>query len=412
MALLDTVAVLVTLAALLSYVNHRWVRLPTAVGLLGIALLLSLAVVAAGRLGMAAVTGAAAAFIAGIDFHETLMQGMLSVLLFAGALHVDLGELSRQKGIVAVLATFGVVATTFLVGAAAWWVFGLLGLAVPFVYCLVFGALIAPTDPIAVLGVLKQAGVPRSVEIKITGESLFNDGIGVVVFLVLAGLAAEGGAPEPAGVAWLLVQEAAGGALLGLLLGGACYALLRGIDNYQVEILLTLALVLGGYALAGTLHVSGPIAMVVAGLLLGNHGRLLAMSPVTREHLDGFWELMDEFFNAVLFVLIGLEVLVLSFSLDHLWAALFLVPVVLGARWLSVAVPVSLLRRFRPFTPGVVALMTWGGIRGGISVALALSLPAGPVREVLVGVTYGIVVFSILVQGLTLGPLARRLAAR
>ena len=412
MALLDTVAVLVTLAALLSYVNHRWVRLPTAVGLLGIALLLSLAVVAAGRLGMAAVTGTAAAFIAGIDFHETLMQGMLSVLLFAGALHVDLGELSRQKGIVAVLATFGVVATTFLVGAAAWWVFGLLGLAVPFVYCLVFGALIAPTDPIAVLGVLKQAGVPRSVEIKITGESLFNDGIGVVVFLVLAGLAAEGGAPEPAGVAWLLVQEAAGGALLGLLLGGACYALLRGIDNYQVEILLTLALVLGGYALAGTLHVSGPIAMVVAGLLLGNHGRLLAMSPVTREHLDGFWELMDEFFNAVLFVLIGLEVLVLSFSLDHLWAALFLVPVVLGARWLSVAVPVSLLRRFRPFTPGVVALMTWGGIRGGISVALALSLPAGPVREVLVGVTYGIVVFSILVQGLTLGPLARRLAAR
>ena len=198
MALLDTVAVLVTLAALLSYVNHRWVRLPTAVGLLGIALLLSLAVVAAGRLGMAAVTGAAAAFIAGIDFHGTLMQGMLSVLLFAGALHVDLGELSRQKGIVAVLATLGVVATTFLVGAAAWWVFGLLGLAVPFVYCLVFGALIAPTDPIAVLGVLKQAGVPRSVEIKITGESLFNDGIGVVVFLVLAGLAAEGGAPAPA----------------------------------------------------------------------------------------------------------------------------------------------------------------------------------------------------------------------
>jgi CPA1 family monovalent cation:H+ antiporter len=302
----------------------------------------------------------------------------------------------------------GVLISTLLVGSLIWLALGAIGLGLSFIYCLIFGALISPTDPIAVLGLLKTVGAPKSLETKITGESLFNDGIGVVVFLVLLGIATRG-ETTVAEVALLFVEEAVGGVVFGLLAGGLAYWMLKQVDNYQVEVLITLALVMGGYALATAIHVSGPIAVVVAGLLIGNQGRLFAMSETTRDHLDTFWELLDEILNAVLFVLIGLELLVLSFKGEYLLAASIAIPIVLLARLVSVGLPIGLMRRTRAFSPWVVTLLTWGGLRGGISVALALSLPTGPERELILAITYVLVVFSILVQGLTIGPLLQRL---
>ena len=342
-----------------------------------------------------------------IDFDETLLHGMLSFLLFAGALHVNLNDLAQQRGIIFILATLGVIGATFLIGILSWYAFALVGLNVPFVYCLLFGALISPTDPIAVLGILKQSNAPKSLKAKIAGESLFNDGIAVVMFLVIARIAAGGTDMSAGDVLLIFSQEAIGGILFGLGAGGLTYWMLKSVDNYQVEILLTLALVTGGYTLAEALHLSAPIAIVVAGLLIGNHGRVLAMSGKTREHLDTFWELVDEILNAVLFVLIGLEVLVLVFIQEYLLAGLLAIPIVLLARFITVGVPITIMRRFRDFTPKAIQILTWGGLRGGISVALALSLPAGEMRDTLVAVTYAVVIFSILVQGLTIGPLIR-----
>jgi CPA1 family monovalent cation:H+ antiporter len=320
-------------------------------------------------------------------------------------LHVNLDDLRQQKWVILLLATAGVLMSTFLVGGLSWLIFNALGIYMPFIYCLVFGALISPTDPIAVLGVLKSVGVKKSLETKIAGESLFNDGIGVVVFMVMVGLATGSEQAEAGHISLLLLQEAGGGALFGLLAGGLTIYLLRSIDNYQVEVLLTLALVMGGYATASALHLSGPIAMVVAGLMIGNHGRILAMSETTREHLDSFWELVDEILNAVLFVLIGMEILLLSFRGEYLLATIAIIPAVLLARFISVATPITLLRRYRRFSPRVIEILTWGGLRGGISVALALTLPAGAERDVILFSTYGVVIFSILVQGLTIGRL-------
>jgi CPA1 family monovalent cation:H+ antiporter len=405
---LNLAALLISLAAVFAWINHRFIRLPSTIGLMLIALVLSLVLVLAGALGFGSVADKAQSLLAGIDFNTTLLHGMLSFLLFAGALHVNLADLAKQKWVIAVLASVGVIISTAIVGGLAWLAFSALGLDVPFIYCLVFGALISPTDPIAVLGLLKTTGAPKTLETKITGESLFNDGIGVVVFLVLLGIATRGDMTASE-VALLFVEEAVGGVVFGLLSGGIAYGMLRKVDNYQVEVLITLALVMGGYALATAIHVSGPIAVVVAGLLIGNQGRLLAMSDTTREHLDSFWELLDEILNAVLFVLIGLELLVLSFSGEYLLAAALAIPIVLLARLVSVGLPIGLMRKSRQFSPWVVTLMTWGGLRGGISVALALSLPSGPERDLILAVTYVLVVFSILVQGLTLGPLLRRL---
>ena len=405
MDILNTAAILITLAALFSYLNHRFLKIPTTIGIMLISLIMSLGLLVLHAMGFSQLEIQAERMVRGIDFYETLMDGMLSFLLFAGALHVNLDDLRQQRWVILLLATAGVLTSTFLVGGLTWLIFNGLGIYMPFIYCLVFGALISPTDPIAVLGVLKSVGVKKSLETKIAGESLFNDGIGLVVFLVMVGLATGSEQAEASHISILLLQEAGGGAVFGLLAGGMTFYLLRSIDNYQVEVLLTLALVMGGYAAASALHFSGPIAMVVAGLMIGNHGRTLAMSETTREHLDSFWELVDEVFNAVLFVLIGLEILLLSFRGEYLLATIAIIPAVLLARFISVATPITLLRRYRRFSPRVIEILTWGGLRGGISVALALSLPAGAERDVILFTTYGVVIFSILVQGLTIGRL-------
>ena len=341
------------------------------------------------------------------DFNQVLLHGMLAFLLFAGALHIDLGDLARHKEPIALLATVGVLLSTLIVGVLMWGVFALLGFKLRFIDCLLFGALISPTDPIAVLSLLKKIGAPKTLEVQIAGESLFNDGIGVVLFMGLLEVATGENDFDVGHFAFLFIREAVGGAVFGLAIGLVAYRMLKSVDNYQVEILLSLALVWGGSALADALHMSAPIAMVVAGLLIGNQGRSLAMSKMTTEHLDLFWELVDEGLNAVLFVAIGMELLVLTFTASYLAAGVLAVVIVLVARLVSVGLPVWLLRRSERFDPSMVPILVWGGLRGGISVALALSLPpeaAGdgvPRREVILATTYLVVVFSILVQGLT-----------
>ena len=408
---LNLSAILITLAALFAYLNYRYIKLPTTIGVMLISLVFSLGLIGLGALDLWQVDQMAKGMLSRVDFDDTLLHGMLSFLLFAGALHININDLAQQKWVVASLATIGVVMSTAIVGSVMWLAFSAVGLEISFIYCLLFGALISPTDPIAVLAILKRVGIAKSLETKIAGESLFNDGVGVVVFLVLFGLA-----QSPDTISWtaaslLFAQEALGGVVLGLVLGVVTYQMLRSIDNYQVEILITLALVMGGYALARALHTSGPIAIVVAGLCVGNHGRMFAMSDKTREHLDTFWELVDEILNALLFVLIGLEVLILEFTDRYLLVGLLAIPVVLISRLLSVGIPVSLLRLHRQFSPHAVKLLVWGGLRGGISVALALSLPLGASRDALVAVTYIIVIFSISVQGLTIGKLVRSVGA-
>lgn len=406
--MLDLAALLVSLTALLSYLNRRFIKLPTTIGLMVLSTLASALVLLIGELGHEPLVRRAQVIVSSIDFSQVLMEGMLSFLLFAGALHVDLDDLSRKKWPVTALATVGVLLSTFLVGLSTWFVLSSwLGLGISLSYCLVFGALISPTDPIAVLGILRSSGAPKSLEIKIAGESLFNDGIGVVVFSILLSLAVGGSEVTPASVLVLFSKEALGGVVFGLAAGWIAYRLLKSIDSYDVEILITLALVLGGYALAIHLHVSAPIAMVVAGLMIGNHGRKMAMSESTRQHIDAFWEMIDEVLNAVLFVLIGLEALVLTFQRDYLVAAVLVIPVVLLARFISVGVPVALMRPWLEFSPHAVKIMTWGGLRGGISVALALSLPSSDARPAILALTYLAVLFSILVQGLSIGPLIR-----
>ncbi len=406
-AILDLAALLLTLAAVFSYINYRYIGLPTAIGIMLMAIVVSLGVVGLGYFGFEGVRTRAAEILGTIDFNIALMHGMLSFLLFAGALHINLADLADRKWIISILATVGLVTTTVIVGVVAWAVFGFLHIDIPFMYCLLFGALISPTDPVAVLGIMKRAGVPKSLETKIVGESLFNDGVAVVVFLVLAEIATGGHDVTAGHVTLLFVEETLGGAVFGFVIGWLTYWMLKNVDNYQVEVLLTLALVMGGFALARAIHVSGPIAMVVAGILIGNRGRLLAMSDKTRGHLDSFWDLMDEILNAVLFLLIGLEILLITIETNYVVAGLLMIPVVLGARFISVGVPVTVMRRRRTFSPRAVRIMTWGGLHGGISVALALSLPAGDERDLLLTVTYVVVVFSIIVQGLTVGRLAR-----
>ncbi|KAA0131482.1 sodium:proton antiporter [Gimesia chilikensis] len=458
----DIAGILVALAAAFAFINHKLLKLPTTVGLMLLAMLHAIALLLIDRIVPGAtVLTAAETLIGSIDFDQTLMQGMLGYLLFAGALHVNLNDLKEQTAAIALLATIGVLATTFIVGGLTYLITGWLGIEVRFIYCLIFGSIVAPTDPIAVLGIFKSLGAPKSLETKIAGESLFNDGVGVVVFIALLGIAGLGGHGEShadenpqksnqvvqqseqeppheaqagtevtevtedtetnaSDVAKLFALEAGGGIALGFVLGLLAFLLLRSIDHYATEILISLAVVTGGYALAMKLHLSGPLAMVVAGLILGNHGRTLAMSDKTRQHLDTFWELVDELLNAVLFVLIGLEVLVLSFQEKYLLAGALAIPAALLARFLSVGTVITALKKLagRQFTSHAIKVMTWGGLRGGISVALALSLKEeihaqqsqyDTVGELILTMTYVVVAFSILVGGLTIGPMLNRL---
>ena len=406
MEFLNAAAVLLVLAALFSWLNHRFIRLPASIALLLFSLATSLAVVALGRLGFDS-QRLAQEVLDKVQLDQALLNGMLSFLLFAGALQVDLGELAERKWAVGFLASLGVVVSTVLVGLAMWTLFAALGHAIPLVWCLLFGALISPTDPISVLAILKSARVEKSLEMKMAGESLLNDGFAVVLFVVLLGIALGGEKATVLHVAGLFAREVIGGALFGLAIGYAAYRMLATVDQYQVEILLTLALVAGGYALATELEVSGPIAIVVAGVLIGNHGRKYAMSARSRERVDTFWELIDEILNAVLFVMVGLELLRLDYDPAYVWIAALAIPTVLLARLLSVAIAALVPGLRADFPPYVIGILTWGGLRGGISVALALSLPNSKFRDALITVTYAVVVFSIVVQGLTLARLLR-----
>ncbi|MCZ6597324.1 MAG: sodium:proton antiporter [Planctomycetota bacterium] len=403
-------AVIVTAAAF-SWLNHRYIGLPTSIGVMLIALVMSLGLIALELVGVD-VRGPARELLVELDFKETLLDFMLAFLLFAGALHIDLDDLLGQKRIIALLATVGVLVTTFLVGGLIMLVTQALGFEVAFIHCLLFGALIAPTDPIAVLSILRSAKAPKSLATKIAGESLFNDGVGVVVFLIILGIATSdpGETVDVGDVGLLLAREVIGGLLLGFGAGWVTFRAMKAIDDHRVEVLCSLALAMGIYALAAALHSSGPLAVVVAGLFIGNTGRALAMSEHVREHLDTFWELIDEILNVTLFVLIGLELLLVDLSAGLLAAGVIAIPLVLFARFVSVSGTVLALQRRRTFTPHAIKIMTWGGLRGGISIALALSIgPEIGARDLILTMTYIVVIFSILVQGLTVGKLVRRI---
>ena len=407
MDVFDIMSALIAFCAVFSFINYKFLQLPRTTGLMLFALILSLGVIFAGQFGWG-IEKDALRLVSKLDFNRLLLGGMLGFLLFAGALDVELNELMKQKWVVLSLATFGVLFSTFLVAGLVWVIFRLLGLSLAPIYCLLFGALISPTDPVAVLDTLKRLKAPKGLQTQMAGEALFNDGVGVVVFTVLLRIASGEHGTSVTDVGLLLSEEALGGILFGLAAGIAAYQMLKRVDNYQVEVLITLGLVTGGYTLADSLHTSGPLAMVVAGLLIGNHGRAFAMSEITRRNLDTFWELVDEILNALLFMLIGLEILAVEFTLQHFLAGVMLIPLVLLARAASVALPIGVLRLRRQFSPHVVKILTWGGLRGGIAVALALSLPPGPSRDAILVLTYMVVVFSVAVQGLTIQRLLRR----
>ncbi|SVA60080.1 uncharacterized protein METZ01_LOCUS112934, partial [marine metagenome] len=412
-SILNLVALLFTLAAAFGYVNHRWLKLPHTIGLVVVALSASLVVLAIDAVFPALeFRSVVREMLSRINFYDVLMKGMLSFLLFAGALHVDLDDLYKVKAPISLLATIGTLMSTVLVGGMMFLGWRALEINVPFLYCLIFGALISPTDPIAVLSILKSVAVPKNLETKITGESLFNDGVGVVVFTILVGFALGQAEITALNVAKLFIMEALGGVLLGLLIGYVAYRTMKTIDEYNLEVLITLSLVMVTYGIAVQLHVSGPIAVVVAGLFIGNHGARFAMSEKTRTHIKMFWSLLDEILNSVLFLIIGFEVIALMFSSQILLALVLAIPVVLLARFCCVAVPISLLSLRRTFTPGSIQILTWGGLRGGISVALALSLPPSDLKELILATTYGVVIFSIIVQGLTLEKVVKKIMLR
>ena len=400
---------LIVLTATFSYINFRFIKLPATIGVMLISLLCSLTILGVGKF-YPGILQEPSAIIHSVDFETLLMRIMLSFLLFAGAIHIDAGQLKKEIIPIATYATIGVLLSTAIIGVGMFYIFQLFNFSIPFIYCLLFGALISPTDPIAVLGILKDAKIPSSIEIKVCGESLFNDGVGVVVFASLFEIARIGTDNLSFGeIALLFFREAGGGIIWGAILGYMGFYLLRSIDNYKVEVLITIAMVMGGYLFASYLHISGPLAMVVAGIITGNKGKALAMSAVTRDYLIKFWELIDEILNALLFILIGFEMIILSFSGNTLWLGLTAIVLVLFARFISVFMPTLILSFRRSFERNLIPILTWGGLRGGISVALALSLPRGEHRDTIVSITYIIVVFSIIVQGLTIGKLAKKL---
>jgi CPA1 family monovalent cation:H+ antiporter len=408
MELYQSFTIIIVLAAAFGYINFRFLRFPNTIGVMIVSMVASLLIVAVGKL-YPALLSETAELIQSVDFYTVLMKIMLSFLLFAGALHIKIEDIRKEHNTILVFSTIGVLISTFVVGGLLFAVAKLLSLQIPFINCLLFGSLISPTDPIAVMGILKEANIPKSLETKISGESLFNDGVAVVVFITIAQLA-QAGEEELSFVHILghFGKEALGGIGFGLILGWVGYRALKSIDEYKVEVLITLAIVMGGYMLADWMHVSGPLAMVIAGIFIGNKGRKLGMSDVTRDYVDKFWEMVDEAMNAILFLLIGMELLIIPF-IDYLWLGFAAIFIVLLARWVSVLIPMSFLRFKKTFEKNALTILTWGGLRGGISVALALSLPKSNYGEMFVSITYIVVLFSILVQGLTIGRVARKL---
>ena len=420
---LDIPAILLILATIFGAINYKFVKLPHTIGLMIVALVASLSLIALDltfpSLGMSILVNE---FLGNIDFNVTLMQGMLSFLLFAGALHVDLDELLENKWTILTFASIGVLVSSFVIGGGFWIISGAVGLSLPFLVCLLLGVMVSPTDPVAVLGVLKTLQVPSPLKAKIAGESLFNDGVAVVLFSVLVSLFFGNGDEgsletgfQLSSVVWLLTKEALGGLFLGLISGFIAFWLLRQIDDYVLEVLITLALVTGAYSIALHLHLSGPIAMVIAGLLIGNQGASLAMSETTRMHVETFWELVDEILNSVLFLLIGLKIVFLlqhsSYEIAYpLLIGLFIAITLLSlfARFLAIALPVQIKSLNSEVNPGTVPILTWAGIRGGVSVALALSLPSSSESELLLFVTYLVVLFSVAIQGLTIENVIKR----
>lgn len=404
-ALLST---LVCLAAAFTFISRRYLRLPATVGVMLLSLAMSALVAMVGH----AVPGLherAAAFINHINFSAVVLHGMLAFLLFAGALNLNLGDLAKQKAAVTSLSTFGTLFSAGLIALATKAILSLTGFDAPFVACLLFGALISPTDPIAVLEMLRRVGAPAQLEAQLTGESLFNDGVGAVLFLTLLESFSQGQQPSIGSFTWHLLVQSGGGIALGLGLGYLVYRLLRSLDSYRTEVLLTLALAMGGYALADALHLSAPLEAVASGLVVGGRARALAMSPMTRDHVDDFWDLVDAIMNVILFLLLGLELLAMPWKAGYVYAGLLAIPVVLGARWMSVVTSLGIVRVFHKPARGAISVLTWGGLRGGLAVALALALPAGALHNQLLAITYVVVVFSIVAQGLTMSSLLRRL---
>ena len=410
LTLFEIAALLLALSAFFGWFNHAFVHLPHTIGLVVMALIASLALLGFEYLFPAlGITDTLQNAVRQIDFYSTVMEGLLAFLLFAGALHVDLASLRDKRWAIGLMATLGVLISTAIVGVGMWWLSALLGHPVSLAWALVFGALISPTDPVAVLSLLKSVNVPHTLEAKITGESLFNDGVGVVVFTILLSMALSGeGHVDAAHVGELFFVEAGGGALLGAVTGWLAYRAMARIDKYPVEILVSLGIAAATYAIALRLHLSGPIAVVITGLLLGNRGARIGMSEETQSHLFGFWELVDVILNSVLFLLIGLEVLVLSIDTSFGWIALAAIPLVLAARLVSVSVPILGLSFVQSFTGGAIPVLTWGGLRGGISVALALSIPDIESKPLILTATYTVVLFSVIVQGLTVNALVNR----
>ncbi|WP_430615152.1 cation:proton antiporter [Flavobacterium sp. JP2137] len=408
MELYYTFSVFIVLASWFAYLNLRFLKLPTTIGIMVIAVLVSIGIRLLGDQLFPEATRDFFQLISQFNFDEVLMGAMLNFLLFAGALHINIADLREHRVAIMLYATVSVVLSAFFIAALLFYICPLFGVSLPFIYCLLFGTLISPTDPIVVLSVLKQVKVPKSIETKITGESLFNDGVAVVMFAVVLRLALS----DEVDVTFLSVsrffaQEVFGGVLVGLLLGYSASHVMKKIDDYKVTVLITLALVMGGFLLTKVLHVSSPLAMVIAGLVIGNYGKKVAMNDETQDYLTKFWELIDEILNAILFMFIGFELLLLPDIEKHIWIALVTIGVVLFSRLLSILIPYRVFSRNKIYTKGSLIVMVWGGIRGGVSIALVLSLPYNEYKEMLLEITYIVVLFSIVVQGLSIGRVAK-----
>ncbi|MEO1031266.1 MAG: sodium:proton antiporter [Bacteroidota bacterium] len=405
--------ILIVLSAIFGYINVRFLKLPITIGLMLITIIFTMVLVGIAQFDDTLLLREKA-FINSIDFETVLLDIMLSFLLFAGALHTNFDQLRVQRGPILAFATLGVLVSTFLVGIIMFYLLGWMGLEVTFINCLLFGALISPTDPIAVLGILKKAGAPKKLETKIVGESLFNDGVGVVVFLTIFAIAAKPNASvEFSDIATLFGQEVIGGVALGLFLGWITYRLMKSIDNYEIEVILTISAVMGGTMLAHKFHLSAPLAMVTAGLIVGNDTvRQTAMSETTEAYVDKFWELVDVLLNTILFIMIGMEMLVLTLEGKYIYAGLLAIPIILMCRYMSLWLPIKFFAKRLDFVPKTNLIMTWGGLRGGISIALALSLTKDMHRELFLVITYIVVIVSILGQGLTVEPIIKRLTKK